>query len=693
MFINQLFESAYSDGVSDGIQGRANPRASSIYGPGSDDYHRGYADGVKRGEEQRQARVAQNRADQGPYENMSTAELEQLLADIQQRSNERHAIYRKLRGSDYSFDPKRHLPPNDADLKVQSAADNKAWNTIHQVLGQRKRQGMGEAGSPAQQAAIAIAMKKAGKKPKSEDIDEEKVRLDPKCWTGYHKAGTKMKGGVRVNNCVKNEDQNVAEGAEFGAYYSEQLAQRVFDANPNLDDEDAILNAGYAIAKKEMGSRANGIFRNEDFPSDFVSAYGWLKKNQGVEEAFIAPALSAANAAAEYRRQGAAGGGYRGRIDIPVQSREDYISAGRALKKAAAAAGQKIEYGLSNGVMSVFSDSMTSDELDQFIDSVLDQGVAEADQLPGTPVVSLKDLGDEDNKKNRYGQTMPKKLKKDDPRVKFHKDPKQQGVAEGMNNNGVEVSNIQPGDTITWWYNRAHPDYEGVVREVRGSTLIVYAPGSGAMYQLTKDDIRSHKKGVAEAAPIIVPRMMKAKQKAKSSMSGGMDPAKAQGIEDAQAGKPYNNPYLFRPELGAIGNQEHNMYKAAYDSAKKGVAEVSDNTLTSYLSKVDADSQKHEKDPTKRSAAKRNKSVQGFARAFNKLDARKEKTESSDRDPGALASRAHIASQERKHQAWDEKQKQLEKEFYANHPELDDRHKSVDNLVKEFNEMLSRISK
>lgn len=51
--------------------------------------------------------------------------------------------------------------------------------------------------------------------------------------------------------------------------------------------------------------------------------------------------------------------------------------------------------------------------------------------------------------------------------------------------------------------------------------------------------------------------------------------------------------------------------------------EISDKTLTSYLTKVDADSQKHEKDPTKRSPEKRNKSVAGFSRAFNKLDARK----------------------------------------------------------------------
>ena len=41
----------------------------------------------------------------------------------------------------------------------------------------------------------------------NEFIVEEKVRLDPKCWTGK-KIGnpkTKMKGGVRVNNCVPAE--------------------------------------------------------------------------------------------------------------------------------------------------------------------------------------------------------------------------------------------------------------------------------------------------------------------------------------------------------------------------------------------------------------------------------------------------------------------------------------------------------
>jgi hypothetical protein len=43
-------------------------------------------------------------------------------------------------------------------------------------------------------------------------FNEEKVRLDPKCWTGK-KIGnpkTKVKGGVRVNNCVPAE--SVEEG-------------------------------------------------------------------------------------------------------------------------------------------------------------------------------------------------------------------------------------------------------------------------------------------------------------------------------------------------------------------------------------------------------------------------------------------------------------------------------------------------
>jgi hypothetical protein len=45
------------------------------------------------------------------------------------------------------------------------------------------------------------------------EVNEEKVRLDPKCWKGK-KIGspkTKMKGGVRVNNCVPVKEQGIPE--------------------------------------------------------------------------------------------------------------------------------------------------------------------------------------------------------------------------------------------------------------------------------------------------------------------------------------------------------------------------------------------------------------------------------------------------------------------------------------------------
>lgn len=39
----------------------------------------------------------------------------------------------------------------------------------------------------------------------NEILNEVKQRLDAKCWKGRHKKGTKIKNGVKVNNCVPNE--------------------------------------------------------------------------------------------------------------------------------------------------------------------------------------------------------------------------------------------------------------------------------------------------------------------------------------------------------------------------------------------------------------------------------------------------------------------------------------------------------
>jgi hypothetical protein len=51
------------------------------------------------------------------------------------------------------------------------------------------------------------------------EVAESKQRLDPKCWKGYKKQGTKMKGDTRVNNCVPIEESY--DGDEFFEAYGE----------------------------------------------------------------------------------------------------------------------------------------------------------------------------------------------------------------------------------------------------------------------------------------------------------------------------------------------------------------------------------------------------------------------------------------------------------------------------------------
>jgi hypothetical protein len=72
---------------------------------------------------------------------------------------------------------------------------------------------------------------------------------------------------------------------------------------------------------------------------------------------------------------------------------------------------------------------------------------------------------------------------------------------------------------------------------------------------------------------------------------------------------------------------------------EQGVAEVSDATLTSYLTKLDKDNLKHRMDPTKRSDTKRMKSGPNFVKAFTKLDNRKQGVAEGDAYMESLAAK------------------------------------------------------
>ena len=93
-----------------------------------------------------------------------------------------------------------------------------------------------EAANPAQQAAIAIA--------KKDEMDEAKQRLDPKCWTGKHKEGTKMKGGIRVNNCVPNESVEEASNStvDMTGKKCEKCKKGTYQETGMHDDMDGVLH-------------------------------------------------------------------------------------------------------------------------------------------------------------------------------------------------------------------------------------------------------------------------------------------------------------------------------------------------------------------------------------------------------------------------------------------------------------------
>ena len=73
------------------------------------------------------------------------------------------------------------------------------------------------------------------------DREEEERRLDPKCWKGYHKQGTKMKGGVRVNNCVKNEQE---EGYSLPSLYQFHKMLQSFDSTYEYSDDPSAYRRG-----------------------------------------------------------------------------------------------------------------------------------------------------------------------------------------------------------------------------------------------------------------------------------------------------------------------------------------------------------------------------------------------------------------------------------------------------------------
>ena len=90
-----------------------------------------------------------------------------------------------------------------------------------------------------------------------------------------------MKRAEKQGDVKHKKDLVPMEGS--GGYYYEQLAQEVFDMNPNLDASgraEEVLDAAYPLMVRDLGKKAafGKLNYDEDFPSDFVSAYADLQK-------------------------------------------------------------------------------------------------------------------------------------------------------------------------------------------------------------------------------------------------------------------------------------------------------------------------------------------------------------------------------------------------------------------------------
>ncbi len=287
--------------------------------------------------------------------------------------------------------------------------------------------------------------------------------------------------------------------------------------------------------------------------------------------------------------------------------------------------------------------SFSDDDLDDDVDES-QQGMAEGEKNPHTSALGkalYRDLSKEKKaspaqvKRNQERWAQRQKAKAEQPPTKGMSNAEKvdkgwrnpnidEGVAEGTGNIGRAIKSLYRkiyragDDEIEYFYNDS-PIFAQYWDEYEGDLDSIIAEVDPAELAVIKAELESYAEdaGLTEGETTRTPTGLI--HRATDKYGAGDEPFNP------------HNPGKYVRDLDSVNKQQVKDLDTSMginwkSHGPKGIEvdEVSDATLTSYLTKVDADSQKHEKDPTKRSPEKRNKSVAGFARAFNKLDARKE---------------------------------------------------------------------
>ncbi len=216
---------------------------------------------------------------------------------------------------DFVDDPRAHVQTkNTAPLpdQVQQQIIRNPAMRADIIAAYKRQQGMAEGtkfkfANPKQRPGDQVrgteraVKKKSGEHPfkgrlvgAAESVEEEKTRLDPKCWKGYKKQGTKVKGGVRVNNCVPVEEEWESFIEAFGADNPSQQNQTPQEKAKELATTQQSLNklksAGANITNVQQAAQT--VLKPEDKPmnpTDMKQLSGWGKD---VEQIIDDPALA-----------------------------------------------------------------------------------------------------------------------------------------------------------------------------------------------------------------------------------------------------------------------------------------------------------------------------------------------------------------------------------------------------------------
>ena len=107
-----------------------------------------------------------------------------------------------------------------------------------------------------------------------------KQRLDPKCWKGKHKEGTKIKGGIRVNNCVPNE--SVAEDWNKVNHHDKTngLSQKAVNAY-RRENPGSKLKTAVTTKPSKLKAGSKDAKRRKSFCARMSGNKGPMKKPNG----------------------------------------------------------------------------------------------------------------------------------------------------------------------------------------------------------------------------------------------------------------------------------------------------------------------------------------------------------------------------------------------------------------------------